>query len=82
MTIRVVMRLQHRVHEGTLREPHGFSSLEKRQLRSSHRGHPLSEWWSRKKQRLFQRQTRTGHEETDNMLQDGTFQLGMKKFLH
>lgn len=46
----VVMRLQHRVHEETLREL-GFSSLEKGQLGSSHTGHPLPEWRSWKKQR-------------------------------
>lgn len=83
MITREVMRLQHRVHEGTLREPRGFSSLEKGQLWSSHRSHPLPEWWPRKKHReTFQRQIRTGHEETDNILQDRTFQLGVKKFLH
>lgn len=61
----VVLRLQHRVHEETLREL-GFSSLEKGQLGSSHMGLPLSEWRSWKKHRLFQKQIRTGHGKTKN----------------
>lgn len=48
VTTRLVTR--HRVYEETLREL-GFSSLEKKQLGSSHWGHPLPEWWSWKKQR-------------------------------
>lgn len=46
----MVMRLQHRVHEETLREL-GSSRLEKRQLASSHRSNPFPEWWSWKMQR-------------------------------
>lgn len=79
MTTGVVMRLQHRVNEQTLREL-GFSSLENSLLLGEE--FTLTEWWSWKKQtQTLPEADKDRTWVTDNMLQDGTFQLGMKKFL-